>query len=83
MVENPRNSPTNKRDKLIFGAQIMLGCRVGEVLVGDGHGMLANNLVILRKLDGSGNPTGEETIEGMLPHTKSTNLKRFVNALGT
>lgn len=82
-VIDEENSATHKRDKLIFAMQIMFGCRVGEV-VGDGHGMLAaNNLVILRKLDANGEPTGEETLEGMLPHTKSTELKRFVNALGT
>ena len=35
----------------------MLGLRLGETLGGgDHHGMLANNLVILRKLDADGQP---------------------------
>ena len=72
------------RERLLFGGEIMMGVRVGEMLEGgDKHGLLANNLVILRKLDGEGNPTGEETLEGMFPHTKSTKVKRYVNCVGT
>ena len=37
--------------------------------------------MILRKLDSEGKPSGRETLEGMIEHSK-TEFKRFVNALG-
>ena len=59
-----------------------LGLRIGEAVGGgDHHGILANNLCILRRLDSCARPTGEETIEGLLEHSK-TKHKRFVNAVG-
>ena len=77
-----KNTPVGRRDRLMFGAETMFGTRVGELLeAGDSHGILANNLVILRKLDSDGRPSGRETLEGMLEHSK-TDHKRFVNALG-
>ena len=82
-VMSGKNSSKMTRERLLFAAEVMLGTRVGELLGGgDGHGMLANNLVILRKLDKDGNPTGEETVEGMIEHSKTSAYKRFVNALG-
>lgn len=43
--------------------------------------VVANNLVILHKLDEHGKPTGRATVKGMLEHSK-TEFKRYVNALG-
>ena len=77
-----KGNAVGRRDRLTFAAEIMFGTRVGELLgAGDSHGILANNLVILRKLDKEGRPTGRETCEGMLEHSK-TEHKRYVNALG-
>lgn len=60
----------------------MMGLRVGEALSGgDYHGLLANHLVILQRLDDDGNPVGEETAEAMLEHWKTKHL-RWVNAVG-
>lgn len=81
-VLGQKDTSTGKRERLMFAGEIMFGVRVGEMLGGgDGHGFLANNVVSLRKLDARGEPTGEETLEGALDHSK-TGFKRFVNALG-
>ena len=62
---------------LFIALEVMCGLRVGEVLGGgDGHGLLANHLVILRNLS-----TGEESVEGLLEHSK-TKHRRWVNAVG-
>ena len=71
----------NARAQLMFGSEVMFGFRVGEALGGgDYHGILANNLVILQRLNALGEPVGEETLEGMLEHSKTKNL-RYVNAV--
>ena len=81
-VLGEKDTSTGKRERLMFSGEIMFGVRVGEMLGGgDGHGFLANNVVILRKLNAAGEPVGEETLEGMLEHSK-TGFKRFVNAVG-
>ena len=72
----------NTRTKLMFAMEVMFGCRVGEALAGgDFHGLLANNLVILQRLDEYGEASGEETAEGLFEHSKTKNL-RYVNAVG-
>ena len=49
---------------------------MGEALQGgDFHGLLANHLVILQRLNEYGEPVGEETLEGMLEHSKTKNLR--------
>ena len=59
----------------------MLGLRVGEVVGGgDFHGLLANNLTIIRRL-GDGGPVGPEIVEGYLEHSK-TKHPRWVSGLG-
>ena len=71
----------NTRALLMFAIEIMFGVRVGEVLSGgDFHGVLANNLVILQKLNEFDQPVGEETMEVLLEHSK-TKHKRYVNAV--
>mmetsp|Transcript_45392 Transcript_45392/g.96589 ORF Transcript_45392/g.96589 Transcript_45392/m.96589 type:complete len:87 (-) Transcript_45392:1261-1521(-) len=46
------------RSQLMLAIEALLGMRVGEVCGGgDGHGLLANNLVILREIT-----TGEQSI---------------------
>ena len=65
----------------MFAIEVMFGLRVGEALSGgDFHGILANHLVILQRLDALGEPVGEETLEGMMEHSKTKNL-RYVNAV--
>ena len=65
------------RARLFIALEVMCGLRVSEVLGGgDGHGLLANHLVILRNLS-----TGEESVEGLLEHSK-TKHRRWVNAVG-
>lgn len=65
------------RARLFLALEVMCGLRVSEVLGGgDGHGLLANHLVILRNLS-----TGEESVEGLLEHSK-TKHRRWVNAVG-
>ena len=60
----------------------MLGLRVGEVLSGgDYHGLLANHLTILHRLDEFGVPSEDATVEGFLEHSK-TKHSRYVNAVG-
>ena len=60
----------------------MLGLRVGEALGGgDYHGLLANNVTILRRLDAEGIPTGDEYVEAMIEHSK-TGHKRIISAVG-
>ena len=52
----------------------MGGCRVGEVSgAGQGHGVLANDVAILRDLD-----TGFTTVEMKLEHSK-TGFSRYMN----
>ena len=64
------------RTELMMAVEMLLGLRVGEVCGGgDGHGLLANNLVILRNIR-----SGEESVEGFLEHSK-TKHRRFVNAV--
>ena len=66
-----------KRTRLFLALEVMMGLRVGEVLGGgDGHGLLANNLVILRNLT-----TGEESVEALIEHSK-TKHRRWVTAVG-
>ena len=48
---------------------------------GDFHGLMANYLVILEKLNDDGVPCGVETCEAMLEHSK-TRHKRWINAVG-
>ena len=68
---------------LMVALEVMFGIRVGEALSGgDFHGLLANFLVILQRLDEQAEPTGEETLEGMLEHSKTHN-KRYLNAVAT
>ena len=70
------------RMQLMFALEVMFGLRVGEALGGgDFHGLLANHLVILQKLDEDGEPSGAVTLEGMLEHSKTLH-KRWVNAVG-
>ena len=79
--ERGGDEEVNTRTCLMFAIEVMFGLRVGEVLSGgDFHGLLANHLVILQRLDKYGEPTGEETLEGMLEHSKTKNL-RYVNAV--
>ena len=67
---------------LMFALEVMFGLRVGEGLgAGDFHGLLANCLVILEKLNDDGVPCGVETCEAMLEHSK-TRHKRWINAVG-
>ena len=76
------NEQVNIRMQLMFALEIMMGLRVGEALSGgDFHGLLANHLVILQKLDADGSPAGEETVEAMLEHSKTKHL-RWINAVG-
>ena len=71
----------NARMLVMFAIEVMFGLRVGEALSGgDFHGILANHLVILQRLDAVGEPVGEETLEGMMEHSKTKNL-RYVNAV--
>jgi len=64
------------RTQLMIAIETLFGMRVGEVCGGgDGHGLLANNLVILRDIT-----TGEETVEGFLEHS-NTHHCRYVNSL--
>eukprot|EP00966_Prymnesium_polylepis_P114668 2649875-Prymnesium_polylepis.2 len=66
-----------KRTRLFLALVVMMGVRVGEVMGGgDGHGLLANNLVILRNLT-----TGEELVEALVEHSK-TKHRRWVTAVG-
>ena len=66
-----------KRARLFLAMEVMLGLRVGETLGGgDGHGLLANHLTILRN-----HATGEESVEGLVEHSK-TKHRRWVNAVG-
>ena len=68
--------------QLMFALEIMMGLRVGEALSrGDFHGLLANHLVVLQKLDDQGEPVGDETVEAMLEHSKTKHL-RWINAVG-
>ena len=70
------------RTRLQFAAELMLGLRVGEVVGGgDFHGLLANHLVIMRRLGADGEPTGDEVVEGLIEHSK-TGFRRYVSALG-
>ena len=72
----------NARMQLMFAMEVMLGLRVGEALSGgDFHGLLANHLVILQRLDEDGEPYGEETLEALLEHSK-TKHKRWINCVG-
>ena len=74
--------PLRARARLDVGMESMLGLRVGEATGGgDGHGMLANFLVLIRKLDGHGVPRGDTMVEGLLEHSKTGN-KRIVGAVG-
>ena len=81
--------PRRCRDKLVcvrtqldIAMEVMLGLRVGEALGGgDVHGLLANHVTILRRLDEYGLPTGEEYVEAMLEHSK-TKHQRYVTAVG-
>ena len=51
------NPLVNARMQLMFAMEVMLGLRVGEALSGgDFHGLLANHLVILQRLDEDGEP---------------------------
>ena len=63
----------NVRTLLMCACEIMFGIRVVEVLSGgDFHGVLANNLVLLQKLNEHNNePEGEVTAEMMLEHSKT------------
>ena len=80
--ERGGNERVNARAVLMFAIEIMFGVRVGEALsAGDFHGILANNLVLLQKLDANAQPIGEETAEVLLEHSK-TKHKRYVNAVG-
>ena len=64
------------RARLFIALEVMCGLRVGEVLGGgDGHGLLANHLVLLRNL-----ATGEESVEALVEHSK-TKHRRWVNAV--
>ena len=64
------------RTRLFISLEVMMGLRVGEVMGGgDGHGLLANHLVLLRNLT-----TGEESVEGFLEHSK-TKHRRWLNAV--
>ena len=79
--EREGDESVNVRACLMFAIEIMFGLRVGEALHGgDFHGLLANHLVILQRLNQYGEPVGEETLEGMLEHSKTKNL-RYVNAV--
>ena len=79
--ERGGDETVNTRMALMFDVEVMFGLRVGEALQGgDYHGMLANYLVILQRLDEWGEPVGEETLEGMLEHSKTKSL-RYVNAV--
>ena len=72
----------NVRMRLMFALEVMLGLRVGEVLSGgDYHGLLANHLTILHRLDEFGVPSEDATVEGFLEHSK-TKHSRYVNAVG-
>ena len=76
------NELVNTRMQLMFALEVMLGLRVGEVLSGgDFHGLLANYLTILRRLDEWGEPGDDETVEAFLEHSK-TKHSRYVNAVG-
>ena len=79
--ERGGDETVNTRMCVMFDIEVMFGMRVGEALHGgDFHGMLANHLVILQRLNEHGEPEGEETLEGMLEHSKTKNL-RYVNAV--
>ena len=72
----------NTRMRLMFSLEVMMGLRVGEVLTGgDYHGLLANNLTLLQRLDEDGVPSEDVTVEGFLEHSK-TKHSRYVNAVG-
>ena len=76
-AEYSRRRELASRLKLTLALEVCCGLRVGEVISGgDFHGLLANHLCILHNRS-----TGEETIEGLLEHSK-TKHKRYVNALG-
>ena len=65
-----------RRARLFLGLETLMGLRVGEALSGgDYHGLLANNLVILRNIQ-----TGVESVEATLEHSK-TGFKRIINAV--
>ena len=66
------------RARLLMALEVMCGLRVGEVLGGgDGHGLLANHVVLLRNLR-----TGAESVECLVEHSK-TKFRRWVNAVAT
>ena len=80
--EREGNEQVSVRMQLMFALEIMMGLRVGEALSGgDFHGLLANHLVVLQKLDDQGEPVGDETVEAMLEHSKTKHL-RWINAVG-
>ena len=70
------------RAQLDIAVEVMLGLRVGEAMGGgDFHGLLANHLTIIRKLDSEGRPTGDEYVEALIEHSK-TGFKRIITACG-
>lgn len=70
--------PLLKRRRLLYALEVMCGFRVGETAGGgDGHGLLANHVCVLRNLS-----TGATSVEAMIEHSK-TKFKRYVNAVGT
>merc|ERR1712070_739397 len=72
----------NARMQLMYALEILFGLRVGEALAGgDYHGLLANNLYLLRRLDAMSLPTGRVTGEAYLEHSK-TGHSRYINAVG-
>ena len=81
--ERGGDEDVNTRMCLMFVLEVMFGLRVGEALgAGDFHGLLANHLVILEKLNEEGEPCGVQTCEAMLEHSK-THHRRWINAVGT
>ena len=71
------NPLLRKRAMLLLALEVLCGLRVGEALGGgDHHGLLANNVRILKNIS-----SGETSVEVQVEHSK-TKHSRWINAVG-
>ena len=83
VIPGRKSSPlVTLRHQLLIAVEAMMGFRVGEVLGGgDRHGLLANNVKIIRAVGVDGRPRGDEMVEASIEHSK-TGPRRTVTAVG-
>ena len=83
VIPGRKSSPlVTLRHQLLIAVEAMMGFRVGEVLGGgDRHGLLADNVKIIRAVGVDGQPRGDEMVEASIEHSK-TGPRRTVTAVG-